>query len=136
MIKVCSKCNTEKSLDNFGVNKANKDGLQYHCKVCIRNYARKAYSPEYRANKNLRRKFGMTVEDYDVMLEQQGGKCAICKSEEPKGKRFSVDHNHKTGEVRGLLCNPCNAAIGLLKDSPEVIESAKEYLLEKGSYGD
>ena len=69
------------------------------------------------------------------MLEQQDGKCAICKSEDSKGKRFSVDHNHKTGEVRGLLCNPCNVAIGLLKDSPEVIDSAKEYLLKRGNYG-
>ena len=135
MIKVCSKGGTEKPLDSFGVNKATKDGLQYHCKECIRAYAKKVYTPEYRADKNLRHKFGITLEDYDSMLAQQGGKCAICKSEEPKGKRFSVDHNHKTGEVRGLLCNPCNVAIGLLKDSPDVLESAKEYLLERGYYG-
>ena len=135
MIKVCSKCNTEKPLDNFGVNRATKDGFQYHCKECIRAYSKKVYTPENRADKNLRHKFGITLEDYDSMLEQQDGKCAICKSEDSKGKRFSVDHNHKTGEVRGLLCNPCNVAIGLLKDSPEVIDSAKEYLLKRGNYG-
>ena len=136
MIKVCSKCNTEKSLDSFGVNKATKDGLQYHCRVCINEYGKKVYTPEYRANKNLKHKFGITLEDYDAMLELQGGKCGICSSEEPKGKRFSVDHNHNTGEVRGLLCNPCNTAIGLLKDSPAVLDAAKEYLLEQGHYGD
>jgi len=135
MIKVCTKCDSEKSLDSFGVNNATKDGLQYHCKVCINEYGKKVYTPEYRANQNLKHKFGMTLADYDSMLDQQGGICAICSSEEPKGKRFSVDHNHKTGEVRGLLCNPCNVAIGLLKDSPDVLESAKEYLLDKGSYG-
>lgn len=135
MIKVCSKCNIEKPLNNFGVNRATKDGFQYHCKKCINLYAKRIYTPEYRADKNLRLKFGMTLEDYDSMLEQQDGKCAICKSEDSKGKRFSVDHNHKTGEVRGLLCNPCNAALGLLKDSPEIINSAKEYLLKRGNYG-
>jgi len=135
MYKECSKCGVEKSLKAFGINKATKDGLQYHCKDCIRKYNKKVYTPEQRASKNLKNKFGITVEDYDLMLEQQNGKCAICKSEEPKGKRFSVDHNHKTGEVRGLLCNPCNMAIGLLKDSPKALKTAREYLLKKGSYG-
>jgi len=135
MIKVCTKCNTDKPLDSFGINRATKDGLQYHCKACIREYAKKTYTPECRANKNLRHKFGITLEDYDSMLAQQDGKCAICRSEEPKGKRFSVDHNHETGEVRGLLCNSCNVAIGLLKDSPAVLEAAKEYLIERGNYG-
>jgi hypothetical protein len=135
MIKVCSKCNTEKPLDSFGVNKATKDGLQYHCRPCLSKQRKKSYSPERRASKNLERKFNITLEDYDALLAQQGGKCAICKSEEPKGKRFSVDHNHATGEVRGLLCNPCNMGIGLLQDSPDVLESAKEYLLERGNYG-
>lgn len=61
------------------------------------------------------------------MLERQGGVCAICK-EKPKNGRLAIDHLHGTDKVRGLLCSPCNTALGLFKDDPERLAAAIEYL--------
>ena len=67
------------------------------------------------------------------MFKFQDGKCAICKSEDigsnaPKHNHFCVDHNHETGEIRGLLCFPCNRCIGQMKDDPERLRSAADYV--------
>jgi len=76
-----------------------------------------------------KRKYGITLEDYDAMLEKQGGCCAICKSETSKrNDYFMVDHDHETGAVRGLLCSPCNSAIGLLGDNISTLQNAINYL--------
>lgn len=81
----------------------------------------------YRANADMVRKYGITLEDYNRMLEAQGGHCAICPRV-PGTKRLPVDHNHDTGAVRGILCDRCNRAIGLLGDSTDLLESALNYL--------
>jgi hypothetical protein len=77
-------------------------------------------------------KYGISPAEYDRMLAEQGGGCKICGSAESKrkGQRLMVDHCHSTGKVRGLLCNPCNAAIGLLGDNISHLQSAIEYLTE------
>ncbi len=77
---------------------------------------------------SLQRKYGISVEDYDCLLQFQGGGCAICKQTETKKKRLAVDHDHSTGKIRGLLCTRCNTAIGLLKDSIVLCENAAGYL--------
>jgi|LakMenEpi03Aug12_release.lakeMendotaPanAssembly.Ray.scaffolds.fasta_scaffold1303032_1 hypothetical protein len=90
----------------------------------------------YDANKErhrentLKRKYGLTLDDYEKMLQEQNSSCAICfvKMENTKKKYLCVDHNHLTGDVRSLLCDPCNTAIGLLKENQEVILRAAEYL--------
>jgi hypothetical protein len=79
-------------------------------------------------NKELRRRYGMTVPEYEARLSEQGGRCACCGSEDPGGGSFRVDHDHATGAVRGLLCNRCNSGIGMLGDTPEAIEKALSYL--------
>lgn len=92
--------------------------------------ARSRYSPDKRAERVVK-SYGLTLEKYDLILALQGGGCAICQSKEAKTKRngrFCVDHDHETGEVRGLLCAPCNRGIGLLQDKIEVLESAAQYL--------
>ena len=71
------------------------------------------------------RVYGISLEDYDVMFERQGGACAICKR---TGVTLCVDHCHLTGEVRGLLCIRCNSAIGFCSDDPAVLLAAAEYL--------
>ena len=76
------------------------------------------------------RKYGVTRKDYDTMLVAQAGVCAICGKAE-NGKRLAIDHCHKTGEVRGLLCALCNTAIGKLNDDPELLERAAMYLRGK-----
>jgi DNA repair exonuclease SbcCD ATPase subunit len=96
--------------------------------------ARRAAKGEKRRNderaRNLR-KLDLTLADYDAMLAAQGGRCAVCgtrHSGSPKTKRLAVDHKHGTKRVRGLLCIPCNAAIGLVEDNPEILRLAVAYL--------
>lgn len=86
----------------------------------------KAY---YRVHRKsvLKNKYNLTWEEYEKLFENQNGVCAICKGIE-EGRMLSVDHNHETGEVRGLLCGSCNRALGLFKDSPELLDIAKEYV--------
>lgn len=77
------------------------------------------------------KKYNMTLDEYNVMLENQNYKCAICgKTKSENGKSFAVDHNHKTGKVRGLLCNHCNVGIGYLGDSAEITAKATAYLIK------
>lgn len=81
-------------------------------------------------NKAVAARHGLNVADYDRMLTDQCGKCAICDASKPGHgrKRFAVDHDHQTGHVRGLLCHSCNTGIGLLRDSIVVLLSAARYL--------
>ena len=72
---------------------------------------------------NLRAKYGLTLEDYDNMLEQQKGVCAICGGINPSGRRLAVDHDHKTGEIRGLLCQHCNTHLGWYETCKQGIEN-------------
>lgn len=78
----------------------------------------------------LKNTFGLTVQDYENLLDSQGKCCAICGTDTPTGKWkvFAVDHCHTTGAVRGLLCNECNRGMGLLRDSAELCMKASLYL--------
>ena len=113
----CAVCKETKPVHDF--QKAQLRGKRTPwCRSCCRDY-------------QLMRKFGLTRQDYDQMLCEQGGGCAICESENPGSKnkgQFSVDHNHETGEVRGLLCTRCNTALGSFKDNPEFLRRAISYL--------
>jgi hypothetical protein len=75
---------------------------------------------------SLKRKFNLSPEEYNDLLEKQGGVCAICKQNCTRA--LAVDHNHTTGKVRGLLCNNCNRGIGHLRDSIDLLKSATSYL--------
>jgi hypothetical protein len=77
---------------------------------------------------HLKRKYGMTLEDYDRMLEAQGGACAICGRPPREDIALHVDHDHETGLVRGLLCFPCNNTLGDFGDDPTRLYAAAEYL--------
>ena len=86
--------------------------------------------------RQLKYLYGISLHDYDRLLEKQNGRCKICGTTHPGGKgRFHVDHNHDTGKVRGLLCNSCNTGLGRFKDSPTLLLSAHHYLLSEGHYG-
>ena len=88
-------------------------------------------NPDIRLNQRMRR-FGITAQDYKNMIEKQDYKCAICGSEigDSLGNRLYVDHNHKTGKVRGLLCSECNFGIGKFKDNISILKKAVKYLEE------
>lgn len=81
-------------------------------------------------NSHLHRTYGITPEQYDAILDSQHGHCAICGDIEPggKGKHFHIDHDHVTGQVRGLLCSRCNHGLGMFRDSILSLESAIVYL--------
>ena len=94
---------------------------------------RKAYRsrPEVKArdrSAHLRRTFGITQDEYETRLAGQGGGCAVCRRAPKPGKSLHVDHDHRSGDVRGLLCFSCNAALGHLADDAERIRALLTYL--------
>jgi hypothetical protein len=91
------------------------DARQGRCKVCVSQVGRRDH---------LRRNYGLTEADVQALAAAQGGLCAICKA----APAVHVDHDHATGTVRGMLCFPCNAAIGHLRDDPQVVRQAAVYL--------
>ena len=75
--------------------------------------------------------YGLTVEQYDSLLARQHGQCAICGTSTPRGRynKWHIDHDHVTNEIRGILCNKCNAGLGFFKDDAELLRAALKYLL-------
>jgi hypothetical protein len=127
MKKTCIKCGLSKAVDEFETSRN-------ACKECRKEYHR---SKQISRKWKYQTKYGITLEDYDEMLHSQNNCCAICGSNDAggPGKRFTIDHNHATGEVRGLLCNNCNRALGHFQDSPRLISKALDYLYTNGYYG-
>jgi len=114
--KECGRCHFSQPLSNFHAA-SNKDGRTNVCKICVRDAG-------------LRRRFGISIEDYNEMLEAQGGVCYICKGRQVGDLTMGVDHNHLTGKVRKLLCNNCNNMIGQSLDNPERLRAGAAYLEE------
>lgn len=138
--KVCSKCKKEKHFSEFHRNKSSKDKLRSICKncqnTCNRNYYHKPQNKEkiskkqkeYFKNKRLKDRYGITSKIWSEMFDEQKGKCAICgKHQENLKISLCVDHNHKTGKVRGLLCQSCNAKLAIVENK-KFLEFAIRYL--------
>lgn len=137
-MKTCTKCGQVKELSEFSKNRHNKSGFNYRCKACERERIMqwKVENPDKQRDSRLRRNYGISLDAYDQLLQEQGGVCAICGTDNPgSNTRFMVDHNHDTGEVRGLLCGNCNRGIGLLGDNISTLSKAITYLSDNGSYG-
>lgn len=137
--KQCSKCSEVKSSDEFYLDTGVKhSGLSGWCRECSKSSAilRHTYSYVRSRRQQLRRYYGLTLEEYDEMLMAQGGVCAACGKPETNiqyGKvvPLAVDHDEKTGRVRGLLCAGCNRALGLLCEDPQHIEGLLRYALDR-----
>lgn len=115
----CSRCKAFVSLDMFTPNLGQKNKWAPACTACTAKYHR-AYL--------LRKKFGLTLEDYDDMLAAQDGRCAICLRK-PRKQVLAVDHDHKSGGIRGLLCNFCNhRLLGAAHEDPAILRRAADYL--------
>ena len=144
-MRICSLCQKEKELDQFGESSyIKKDGTKSKNRWCKQCYVKKAaeyqkLNPDkvkaWGTRKHRKKKYGMTDQEYSVLLEKQNNKCAICfESETHKGRGgevipLAVDHCHKTGVVRGLLCFKCNTAIGKFNDDPQILQNAIVYLI-------
>lgn len=131
--KTCKACGETYTKDFFHKNKALKDGLHTLCKSCnsLKSSNWKKENKERARDTDYKRKYGLSYAEYGFLLASQNSCCAICEirfEDAPRGVLF-VDHCHNTGEVRGLLCQNCNTAIGLLQDSPLLCTMAAEYLL-------
>jgi recombination endonuclease VII len=87
---------------------------------------------EYARGKYLKWKYGLTLAAFDSLLAGQGGKCAICRTGLPPKSHWHVDHSHKNGHVRGILCSFCNRGLGCFRDDPESLARAAQYLLMEG----
>ncbi len=83
---------------------------------------------EAETNRRFVEKYGISLAEYNDMTARQHGVCAVCGGKNRNGRRLAVDHDHVSGNVRGLLCSDCNAGIGLFKESPEIMLSAMAYL--------
>jgi hypothetical protein len=94
---------------------------------------RERENPRMAHNRHLKDRYGITIEEYDLLVQAQNGRCAICGTTNPGGRkvRFCVDHDHITGKIRGLLCSPCNRALGGFHDDPQLLRVAINYLIKE-----
>jgi superfamily II helicase len=174
--KFCKKCKKRKKIKDFYSSKSHKDGLDWWCKDCSKEAAKRsvqqnperrrltnkkyyvknkerisAYQKQYHAihrkelaeyakvyaAKNqrkiragvLKRLYGISIEEYERLLVKQKYCCAICKVKVTKlNKSLCVDHDHKTGKIRGLLCENCNNGLGGFRDNIKFLQVAQQYL--------
>ena len=127
-MKKCAKCGCEKELNHFHAHKGGSQGRHSWCKDCCNAYYRvnrkRNYSPEQKRRWQLSTRYGITPQDVDAMRIGQGGRCAIC---DKPTDALVVDHCHKSGNVRGLLCHPCNILLPGL-ERKEWMNRAIQYL--------
>lgn len=141
--KYCPKCETVKSILFFRRRSDRPHQWQSWCVDCYREKNRKDYyqkkddpktkeqKKKYWTKTNFKRYYGITVEYYENLFEEQNGVCKICgKTSKENGKRLCVDHCHITSKIRGLLCDACNVGLGRFNDNLELLEKAVEYLKE------
>ena len=160
--KTCSRCTLTLSVSQFYKNRGNKDGLSGYCKKCRAEYektysanpkrkaARVTYAKkwasknvthvaEWHRSRHIQTRYGLSEGEYEEMLTSQGGVCGICRNPETAvhwssiSKRLSIDHDHVTGKVRGLLCDKCNRGLGYFGEDAARLHAASVYLSENSS---
>ncbi len=155
-VKTCSMCKRILSLSSYYKAKKNKDGYFGHCKECQKTKSHDFYiKNKEKRNKQTRvwrksnpkrlktierratlKKHGVALEEYEFLLKRCGNRCVICNEKETRKNQYgitplSVDHDHKTGKIRGLLCNRCNRVLGMVKDDLNILTEMKSYLGDK-----
>ena len=111
--RLCYKCGVEKALTDANFRRS-RGHFRGYCRPCQNRFHR------------YQKGYGMSVEEYESMLEAQGGACRICGGRHVRA--LAVDHCHRTGRIRGLLCSNCNTALGMMKDDPLTVARAAAYL--------
>lgn len=117
--KPCGHCGVVKPLSEYHINVRYADGHHNICKPC-----QIIHTNDWALQAN----FGITRDQYNEILEAQGGVCAICHQKDRSGRRLAVDHDHATGEVRELLCGGCNTGIGNFRENAIALENAAAYI--------
>jgi hypothetical protein len=116
--KPCARC---------GKNKGPKFCDKKYCYRCTSAVKKDSSNKAHRAR--VAKVYGIEPEDYDRLYAAQDGRCAICRRATGKTRRLSVDHDHATGKVRGLLCRPCNQMLGHARDDPDFFMRAVQFLM-------
>ena len=134
-MKECSTCRRTLPLTSFYKDRSRLDGRTRLCKECSKAGNAKWHREkrDQRRSNDIKRKYGITSDDYNELLEKQGHKCAICNGDNKhcgSGDKFHIDHCHTSGKVRGLLCGHCNRGLGLFNDNPAVMLAAINYIKE------
>lgn len=156
-MKKCTKCGEQKPLSEFNKRKDRPIGVTSACKPCIslskdpdkrklswkkwreanpdkRKASKAAWDKVNPGKRKLNsykarvKKYNLSIEQYENMLVQQNGCCAICNNVLDKAEKTHIDHDHVTNKVRGILCHGCNTSLGGFKDSIDVLKSAVTYL--------
>lgn len=136
--KVCIKCEISKPLSDF-YKRTDTGKYRNDCKDCRNDYNLKLYHKSHKQKENhrkaswkhnIKKKYGLTVKEFRELEAEQDYKCNCCgiSKEQTQQKELCVDHDHLTGEIRGLLCLQCNAGIGMLGDNLEGVQKAYDYL--------
>lgn len=131
--RTCRTCGEVKEADEFH---RHQGGRRIHCKECMRAEHRERYrktnGKDRVFDQSLRRLYGITLEDYNLMHAAQEGRCGLCGEAPDTMRRMHVDHDHVTGKIRALLCHHCNLLIGNAKESIERLRLAIIYLERHG----
>jgi len=115
---ICVRCEVDRPEERF-------EPRRRTCRDCVNAAVRASGRSTYTIERQRLYEYGLTQDEYLELLRQQGGTCPICGGEPDP---FVVDHDHRTGAVRGLLCGPCNRALGHLQDQAGLCRAAAEYL--------
>lgn len=126
-VKWCPTCDEIKDVESFARSRDKPSGRIASCRACRAMKYREVAGEEREIAAACQRR-GITVEQWWTMHDEQGGCCRICDAPLVRGNRPRIDHCHRTGRVRGLLCNRCNLGIGLFADNVESLISAANYL--------
>lgn len=129
----CSECEQFKPWSEFHKRRDLSTGHASHCKSCRKERTRRDTENGSIRNRELGRKYGISLDEYSELVETQNDRCAICGTKDKgtargKFRYWSVDHDHATGKIRGLLCQQCNTMLGMAGDSIAILEKAIEYL--------
>lgn len=125
----CLTCGQTKPIEEFGRDARIKSGYRHECKECIGN-------PDRMRRIYVMARYGLTPEQYDDIASRQRGLCEICGRPETATAvakhgiaNLSIDHDHRTGKVRGLLCRKCNTALGFLEEDADLLLKMRDYIL-------
>lgn len=128
----CSSCKQTKNITEFNKDKQTVTGFAKYCRTCNHTKSKNRYlnNKDKHKDATLKKVYGITLLEYHKMLVKQKHKCAICGILQDKNKKyFAVDHDHVTGEIRGILCERCNQGLGYFRDNIDILMNAITYLL-------